>query len=255
MITALHSFLEHRDGLKNMSFSTARPAYLPHHQDHTPNSRGRIALERFELGIKLWDCREYPDEWDQVLQKTGPTGSCHHTADNTSLPFPTRAAQEFLTSKIRTRQKHSQSREKQSALERRGGSHIPKPAARGRVRAGALGCHSSCRTLWVFAVYRLHVPHHAIKVRNFVKPSLNNLRKPLGQTLILTGDYNCPDTCWKGNMAGHKQLRRFLEGVRDNLLIQVQDEPTRYDAQLDLLFTSKGRTGWARDNQWQHWLS
>ena len=72
---------------------------------------------------------------------------------------------------------------------------------------------------WVFAVYRLYVPHHMIKVRKLMKPSLNNLRKPLHQTLILTGDYNCPDICWKGNMAGHKWLRRFLEGVRDNLLI------------------------------------
>jgi len=48
------------------------------------------------------------------------------------------------------------------------------------------------------------------KASKLMKPSLNNLRKPPDLTLILIGDYNFPDICWKGNMAGHKQLRRFL---------------------------------------------
>lgn len=54
-------------------------------------------------------------------------------------------------------------------------------------RAEALGCHSSCQALGEFAVYRLYVPHHTIKVR---KPM-----KPLDQAVILIGDYNCPDIC------------------------------------------------------------
>lgn len=45
MITALHSSLEHRDGLKNVNFSTARPADWQHNQEYTPHSRwGTIKL-------------------------------------------------------------------------------------------------------------------------------------------------------------------------------------------------------------------
>ena len=33
------------------------------------------------------------------------------------------------------------------------------------------------------------------------------------QTLVLTRDFNLPNICWKGNSAGNKQSRRFLDGV------------------------------------------
>ncbi|GAB0205450.1 hypothetical protein GRJ2_003010600 [Grus japonensis] len=53
------------------------------------------------------------------------------------------------------------------------------------------------------------------------------------------GDFNHPDICWRGNTAGHKQSRRFLECVDDNFLLQVIEEPTRRGAMLDLLLTNK----------------
>ena len=35
------------------------------------------------------------------------------------------------------------------------------------------------------------------------------------QALVLMGDFNHPDICWRDNTAGHKQSRRFLECVDD----------------------------------------
>ncbi|KAK4822159.1 hypothetical protein QYF61_010420 [Mycteria americana] len=57
--------------------------------------------------------------------------------------------------------------------------------------------------------------------------------------LVLVGDFNLPDVCWKYNTAERKQSRRFLECVADNFLTQLVSEPTREGAPLDLLFTSR----------------
>ncbi|GAB0179201.1 hypothetical protein GRJ2_000385400 [Grus japonensis] len=37
------------------------------------------------------------------------------------------------------------------------------------------------------------------------------------QALVLMGDFNHPDICWKGNMAKHTQSMRFLQSIDDNL--------------------------------------
>ncbi|KAK4829421.1 hypothetical protein QYF61_004296 [Mycteria americana] len=57
--------------------------------------------------------------------------------------------------------------------------------------------------------------------------------------LVLVGDFNLPDLCWKYNTAERKQSRRFLERVADNFLTQLVSEPTREGAPLDLLFTNR----------------
>ncbi|KAK4815887.1 hypothetical protein QYF61_009938 [Mycteria americana] len=57
--------------------------------------------------------------------------------------------------------------------------------------------------------------------------------------LVLVGDFNLPDVCWKYNTAERKQPRRFLERVADNFLTQLVSEPTREGAPLDLLFTNR----------------
>ncbi|GAB0184462.1 hypothetical protein GRJ2_000911500 [Grus japonensis] len=59
------------------------------------------------------------------------------------------------------------------------------------------------------------------------------------QALVLMGDFNHPDTCWRDNTAGHNQSRRFLECVDDNLLLQVIEEPMRRGAMLDLVLNNK----------------
>ncbi|KAF4804354.1 hypothetical protein TURU_008626 [Turdus rufiventris] len=38
------------------------------------------------------------------------------------------------------------------------------------------------------------------------------------QVLVLVGDFNYPDICWKSNTAKHKQSKRFLESFDDNFL-------------------------------------
>ncbi|KAK4806242.1 LOW QUALITY PROTEIN: hypothetical protein QYF61_013386 [Mycteria americana] len=57
--------------------------------------------------------------------------------------------------------------------------------------------------------------------------------------LVLVGDFNLPDVCWKYNTAERKQSRRFLERVADNFLTQLVREPTREGAPLDLLFANR----------------
>ncbi|GAB0200487.1 hypothetical protein GRJ2_002514100 [Grus japonensis] len=59
------------------------------------------------------------------------------------------------------------------------------------------------------------------------------------QALVLMGDFNHPDICWRDNAAERKQSRRFLECVDDNFLLQVIEEPTRRGAMLDLILTNK----------------
>ncbi|GAB0202872.1 hypothetical protein GRJ2_002752800 [Grus japonensis] len=59
------------------------------------------------------------------------------------------------------------------------------------------------------------------------------------QALVLMGDFNHPDICWRDNAAGHKQSRKFLECVDDKFLLQVTEEPTRRGAMLDLIVTNK----------------
>ncbi|GAB0186142.1 mitochondrial enolase superfamily member 1 [Grus japonensis] len=59
------------------------------------------------------------------------------------------------------------------------------------------------------------------------------------QALVLMGDFNHPNVSWRDNTAGHNQSRRFLEGLDDNFLLQVIEEPTRRGAMLDLVLTNK----------------
>ncbi|GAB0209788.1 hypothetical protein GRJ2_003444500 [Grus japonensis] len=59
------------------------------------------------------------------------------------------------------------------------------------------------------------------------------------QALVLMGDFNHPDICWRGNTAECKQSRKFLECTDDNFLLQVTEEPTRRGAMLDLILTNK----------------
>ncbi|GAB0183226.1 hypothetical protein GRJ2_000787900 [Grus japonensis] len=59
------------------------------------------------------------------------------------------------------------------------------------------------------------------------------------QALVLTGDFNHPDICWRDNAAERKQSRKFLECVDDNFLLHVIEEPTRRCAMLDLILTNK----------------
>ncbi|GAB0186934.1 hypothetical protein GRJ2_001158700 [Grus japonensis] len=59
------------------------------------------------------------------------------------------------------------------------------------------------------------------------------------QALVLIGDFNYPNICWRDNTVGHKQSRRFLECIDDNFLLQVTEEPTRRGATLDLILTNK----------------
>ena len=59
------------------------------------------------------------------------------------------------------------------------------------------------------------------------------------QALILLGDFNQPDICWKSNTASCRQSSRFLKRIEDDFLSQVISTPTRGEAILDLVVTNE----------------
>ncbi|GAB0202744.1 hypothetical protein GRJ2_002740000 [Grus japonensis] len=74
------------------------------------------------------------------------------------------------------------------------------------------------------------------------------------QALVLMGDFNHPDICWRDNAAECKEPKKFLECVDDNFLLQVIEEPTRRGAMLDLVLTNKEGLVGGREAQGQPWL-
>ncbi|GAB0206984.1 hypothetical protein GRJ2_003164000 [Grus japonensis] len=58
------------------------------------------------------------------------------------------------------------------------------------------------------------------------------------QALILLGDFNYFDICWKSSTTSCNQSRRLLECIKDNFLIPVIESQTRGDVLLDLLLTN-----------------
>ncbi|GAB0206983.1 hypothetical protein GRJ2_003163900 [Grus japonensis] len=74
------------------------------------------------------------------------------------------------------------------------------------------------------------------------------------QALVLMGDFNHPNICWRDNTVGHKQSRKFLECIDDNFLLQVIEEPMRRDVLLHLLLTNKENWNWEYECQRQPWL-
>ncbi|KAK4808474.1 hypothetical protein QYF61_005791 [Mycteria americana] len=89
-----------------------------------------------------------------------------------------------------------------------------------------------------------HSPPYCYRPTNQDEDTDELFYKQLGEAsrslaLILVGDFNLLDVCWKYNTAERKQSRRFLERVADNFLTQLVSEPTREGAPLDLLFTNR----------------
>lgn len=71
----------------------------------------------------------------------------------------------------------------------------------------------------------------------------NKKKTHIHRPWVLLGDCNHPVICWEGNTAGHKQSRRFLEGIGGNFLKQVIKDPTRVQALLRLILTKKKLVG------------
>ena len=78
-----------------------------------------------------------------------------------------------------------------------------------------------------------------------MKPSCSSSRMLHAQSLVLLGDFNHADICWKSSMASCRQSRRFLECIEDNFPSQVTDTPTWGDAMLDLMLTNASK--WHQD--------
>lgn len=61
------------------------------------------------------------------------------------------------------------------------------------------------------------------------------------QALLLVGDFNHMDVCWKSNISVCKQSRRLLKYIEDNFLIQVLDTPSSDEELLDLVLTNEDK--------------
>ena len=69
-------------------------------------------------------------------------------------------------------------------------------------------------------------------------------------TLVLVGDFNLPDVCWKYNTAERKQSRRLLECVEDKFLKQLLREPTGEGGPTGTDVDEQRRTG-GRCGDWK----
>lgn len=68
-----------------------------------------------------------------------------------------------------------------------------------------------------------------------MRPSTRQLEAASkSQALVLVGDFEHPDICWRRNAVKHKPSRRVLESTDDNFLSQVADDPTRNGVLFDL---------------------
>ncbi|PKU45296.1 rna-directed dna polymerase from mobile element jockey-like [Limosa lapponica baueri] len=80
-------------------------------------------------------------------------------------------------------------------------------------------------------------PNQDIEVDETFYQQLEKLSQSL--PLVLVGDFNFPDICWRYNTAEREQSRRFLERVEDNFITQLVSEPTRESTLLDLLLVNR----------------
>lgn len=46
------------------------------------------------------------------------------------------------------------------------------------------------------------------------------------QALVFLGDFNHTDICWRDKMAWHRQSRKFMQIIDENILMQVVEKPT-----------------------------
>ncbi|KAK4818193.1 hypothetical protein QYF61_008577 [Mycteria americana] len=84
------------------------------------------------------------------------------------------------------------------------------------------------------------VPHQEEKVDEAFFTQLD--KASCSQALVLMGNFNHPDICWKDNIAGYKQSRKFMEYSDNNFLMEMIEEPTRKGALLDQTLIRKNWT-------------
>lgn len=59
------------------------------------------------------------------------------------------------------------------------------------------------------------------------------------QSLVLVWNLTHPSICWMDNTREHKQSRRFLKCINDDLFLQVTKKPMKRGALLDIVLTKK----------------
>lgn len=69
-------------------------------------------------------------------------------------------------------------------------------------------------------------------------PALGAELNKASQTLLIMGDFDYPNICWRRNTVNHKQSRSFLGSI-DNFPTQAVKDPTRNCVLLELILRGK----------------
>jgi hypothetical protein len=88
-----------------------------------------------------------------------------------------------------------------------------------------------------------YMPHRDISHLNCLDISLGKITEKKGRNILLCGDFNCPDVNWNTHNVppgaqDRKAQQKLVEIAEKYQLHQVQEEPTRGDNLLDLVFTT-----------------
>ena len=59
------------------------------------------------------------------------------------------------------------------------------------------------------------------------------------EDVIVMGDFNYPDICWRLNSEKTARSNKFLTSLADNFIVQKVEDTTRGSAILDLILTNK----------------
>ena len=110
----------------------------------------------------------------------------------------------------------------------------------------------SCEIIWIKLKLRkakemfiscFYMPHRDINTLIEFEKSVQHLNQKGSRNIIICGDFNCPDINWEYgytcNQAHNKNVQdKLIEISVENSLIQLQEEPTRQNNILDLIFVT-----------------
>ena len=111
---------------------------------------------------------------------------------------------------------------------------------------------SNCEIIWVklklkkakeLLISCFYMPHRDINILNEFEKSVQQVDQRGTRNIVICGDFNCPDINWEygftSNQASNKGVQdRLIDISVENSLSQLQEEPTRQNNILDLIFVT-----------------
>ncbi|KAK4826063.1 hypothetical protein QYF61_005022 [Mycteria americana] len=173
-----------------------------------------------------------PDVWKKhitAIFKKGNTGKCRPIS---FVLGPGKVMEQILleiisshmkVTKMIGRSQHRLFKGKSWLTNLTSSDEMPGSGDKGRARSQALGLKNLFQGT-VFPLHNINIPpNQDEEVDEAFYEQLAEVSQSLA--LVLMGDFNVPDVCWKHSTAERKQSRRFLECVEDNFLTQLGSDP------------------------------